>query len=437
MQRTAPPLPGAALASAGRVGLRDSLSGLTFRGRTFLAGGLTAVVAAALTGQPSVVAVGTLAASLPLLAALWMSRTRQAVLAERTITPHRITAGGTANIEVRITNVSATSTGVMMLEDEVPSSLGAAPRFVVDGLRRDGMRRLSYRVRSDHRGRHEIGPLKVRLADPFGLVEVPRRFTQVVPLTVLPRIVALPPIRVGGSLTGVGENRPHAFAVGSAEDVTVRDYRRGDDMRRVHWRSTARRGELMVRREEQPWQASVRVHLDNRARAHRGRTSSSTASFEAAVSIAASLVTHLSSTGSTVDLSTTEGSASNERGATGHLDALAVVEPTLRDVPAGETTGRAGAPSGPGGLVVGVFGAVDARDHASLARMARQGGTAVAFVLDVDAWAAQSDATGIDAALGVMRAAGWRAVALSPRDDLATAWQRLGASAVAPLGGHG
>ena len=74
----------------------------------------------------------------------------------------------------------------------------------------------------------------------------------------------LPTIPLTGAWTGSGDNRPRAFATGSAEDVTVREYRRGDDLRRVHWRSSARTGELMVRREEQPWQSRATLFLDNR-----------------------------------------------------------------------------------------------------------------------------------------------------------------------------
>ena len=129
--------------------------------------------------------------------------------------------------------------------------------------------------------------MKVRVSDPFGLVELGRAFHTTVPLTVTPRTVPLTQIPLGGAWTGSGDNRPRAFATGSAEDVTVREYRRGDELRRVHWRSSAKIGELMVRREEQPWQSRATLFFDNRLRAHRGQGIAS--SLEAAVSAAASI----------------------------------------------------------------------------------------------------------------------------------------------------
>src|SRR6185436_2007628 len=63
-----------------------------------------------------------------------------------------------------------------------------------------------------------------------------------VPLTVTPRTVRLSQIPLGGAWTGSGDNRPRAFAMGSAEDVTVREYRRGDDLRQcTRRRSSPRR----------------------------------------------------------------------------------------------------------------------------------------------------------------------------------------------------
>ena len=129
---------------------------------------------------------------------------------------------------------------------------------------------------------------------------------------VTPRVVPLPPVPLSGVWTGSGDNRPRAFASGSAEDVTVREYRRGDDLRRVHWRSSAHAGELMVRREEQPWQSRATLFVDNRKIAHRGTGAAS--SLEHAVSIAASVAVHLVQRGFSVRLVTAAG-----RGARRHL----------------------------------------------------------------------------------------------------------------------
>ena len=56
----------------------------------------------------------------------------------------------------------------------MPYALGTRPRFVLQGIARQWQRRVSYQVRSDVRGRFEIGPLTIRIADPFGLIELRR-----------------------------------------------------------------------------------------------------------------------------------------------------------------------------------------------------------------------------------------------------------------------
>ena len=173
----------------------------------------------------------------------------------------------------------------------MPYALGGRPRFVVDRIGFGWRHKLGYQIRSEIRGRFDIGPMRVTVADPFGLVELNRAFQSTVPFTVTPRVVPLPSTPLTGNATSSGDSRPRAFLGGSAEDVTVREYRRGDELRRVHWRSSARLGELMVRREEQPWQARATVFLDNRRSVHRGQGAGS--SFEHAVVVAASVAVHL------------------------------------------------------------------------------------------------------------------------------------------------
>jgi uncharacterized protein (DUF58 family) len=331
-------------------------------------------------------------------------------------------------VTLSLTNEGRTPSGVLLLEDHVPYVLGTRPRFVLDGIGHGWRRHVTYQVRSDVRGRFEIGPMTVRVSDPFGFIELGRAFHTTVPLTVTPRTVALPHIPLGGAWTGSGDNRPRAFATGSAEDVTVREYRRGDDLRRVHWRSSARVGELMVRREEQPWQSRATLFLDNRLRAHRGQGVAS--SLEAAVSAAASIAVHLSHRGFTVRLVTATGedpaSAWHFRDAdlnTGPLlEALAVVQPVHQ--PQLDTGWLA--EGGHGGLTVAVFGCIEPMDVPVLRRMRLHATSAMAIALDVEAWAASTG--GQAEATYVLAQQGWRAAPLRPRDRLDGVWQELGHS---------
>src|SRR3546814_17576331 len=125
-----------------------------------------------------------------------------------------------SSVLLELSNEVRGRTGVMLLEETLPFVLGSRPRFVLGGLRAGARRSVTYQVRSDVRGRFLIGPLTVRLRDPFGLVEVGRSFTSTVPVTVTPRTIALPPVPLNGDWTGSGDNRPRAFATGPAEAVT-------------------------------------------------------------------------------------------------------------------------------------------------------------------------------------------------------------------------
>jgi uncharacterized protein (DUF58 family) len=404
--------------------MREALAGLTVRGRAFLAAGVTAVVCSIVLDQTTLARVGVLLLALTVITVLVLARNRYRLTLVRTVSPQLVAAGQPARVTLTLANDGLAPNGVLLLEDQVPYVLGTRPRFVLEGISQGWRHSVSYQVRSDVRGRFEIGPMSVRVSDPFGLVELNRTFRTTVPLVVTPRTVPLPQIPLGGAWTGSGDNRPRAFATGSAEDVTVREYRRGDDLRRVHWRSSARFGELMVRREEQPWQSRATLFLDNRVVAHRGQGIAS--SLEAAVSAAASIAVHLTHRGFAVRLVTASGeepgSAWHVRGAdlnTGPLlEALAVLTPVSQ--PRLETGWLT--EGGHGGLTVAVFGSIDGADLPVLRRMQHHAGSAIAVGVDVDAWIGAAPADGATLALGQQ---GWRAVALRPRDRLDAVWQEL------------
>ncbi|WP_049574508.1 DUF58 domain-containing protein [Streptomyces sp. SBT349] len=403
--------------------LRAAFSGLTTRGRSFLAAGGAAAVCAYMLGQPDLLRVGALLAALPVLCVLVLHRTRSRVAAARRLSPARVAAGAEARVHLRVENVARIPSGLLLLQDRVPYVLGPRPRFVLDRIEPGGRREVTYRIRSDSRGRYPLGPLQLRLADPFGMVELSRSFNAYDVMTVLPRIESLPPVRLGGDASGHGEGRQRVIAVAGDDDIIPRDYRHGDDLRRVHWRSTAHRGALMVRREEQPLQARCTVVLDTRRRAFVG--SGPESPFERAVSGAASVVTHLVAQGYAVRLVTDTGlvmpgpetGRADTTEVTGLImDALAVVDHSPGDTLDGALAGLRG---GDCGLLLAFLGAVDDAQVAVLGRLRQRASGAVAFLA-----AGQWDPVFEADRLRALGQAGWTALAHQPGVPLGRLWQQ-------------
>ncbi|GII02422.1 DUF58 domain-containing protein [Planobispora takensis] len=398
------------------------LKALTARGRSFLASGAAALLCAFFLGEHDLLRVGVLIVSLPLLAAMVVARTRYRLSCARRLDPPRAEVGNEATVTLRLENVTRLPTGLLMIEDTVPYALGARPRFVLDRVEPRGVREIDYRVRSDLRGRFTIGPLSIRISDPFGLVELTRSFTVSDTLVVTPQVVALPHVRLSGEWTGGGDSRTRSVAAAGDDDVAPREYRQGDDLRRVHWRSTARYGELMVRREEQQWQSRGALLLDTRRYAHRGEGPRS--SFEVAVSAAASIGVHLAHEGLGLRLVTDQGAEHlTDSGLSWSLlDTLAVVRTSsARSLEYGISALRQG---GGDGLIVAVLGGVTVEEAQALARLRHGNVTGVAVMLDVAGWERPDLADNQDyrAAQAVLAGAGWRIVRLPAGASIADAW---------------
>jgi uncharacterized protein (DUF58 family) len=211
--------------------------------------------------------------------------------------------------------------------------------------------------------------------------------------------------------------------------VAPREYRHGDDLRRVHWRSTARRGELMVRREEQHWQSSGTLFLDTRRHAYAGEGPGG--SFEQAVSITASLGVHLSRAGMGLRFVTDAGQVLPPASFEGALlDALAVVHAsTARTLTPGlaAMSGTAGPGREGEGLVIAVFGRMDAGEAQALAAARRGTSTYVAILVDPAETGGPSGKTGGETGdtgrtARLLRAAGWRVAVVGSAAELAAAW---------------
>ncbi len=414
------------------------LSWFTVRGTSFLAAGVVAILAGMFLGSSPLISVGALLLCLPVFSVITARRARYQLRCDRTILPPRVAPGQPATITLRLQNVSRIASGLLLAEDTVPFSLGARPRYVLNAIERGGAREVSYQLRSDLRGKFTVGPVRIRIADVFGLVELAADFAATSTLTVTPKVVPLVNSPTTGSWSSDGEGRTRMTAAAGDDDVIPRPYRNGDELRRVHWRSTARYGELMVRREEQRWQDRAVLILDTRAEAHAGTGPSS--SFEFAVSAAASVGVHLARAGLGGQLLTDGGPvAGSAMFEDVLLDALSVVRPSHnRDF------ARTLAPltTIEGGMIVLIAGRLSEQSARTLAAARRDGRQAIAILLATSTWAEPSgsrpDEIGPTAARlaetglpetgpaeAVLRAAGWRVVTVDAGTPLQVAWQRL------------
>jgi uncharacterized protein (DUF58 family) len=362
--------------------MRTLLAGMTTRGTSFLAAGAASAVAGYFLGERGLFCVGIALLALPLLAGAAIRRAQYRLGTSRTISPPRVPAGQTATVTLRLDNVSRVPTGLLLAEDTVPYALGTRPRYVLDKIERNGSRELSYSLRSDMRGKFEIGPLQLRAADSFGLVEVARSLSGRTSFVVTPRIVPLPRTVISRSWAGEGDGRARLSSTAGEDDVIPRAYRNGDELRRVHWRSTARYGELMVRREEQRWRNRATVFLDSRSLAHVG--SGAASSLETAVSAAASLGVHVAQQGLTGQFMTDgevvrSGPFFEDR----LLDSLAVLK-------ASRSRSLAQAFSDlrvlGGGVIIAVLGRLSVAEAQQLAACRAEGSQGIALVLDVWSW---------------------------------------------------
>ncbi|MGH3655175.1 MAG: DUF58 domain-containing protein [Micromonosporaceae bacterium] len=411
--------------------MRHALRGLTTRGRSFLAAAAAAGLSAMLLGERDLLRVSVLLLALPLLAVLAVARARYRLTCTRLLRPHRIPVGTAARVVLRLQNSSPLPTGTLLLEDRLPYALGSRPRLVLERLGGRRTTSVAYNVRADVRGRYEIGPLRIRLTDPFGLCELTRAFPAVNRLMVIPQVVPLPPIRIAGEYVGSGESRSRSVAVHGEDDAATREYRHGDDLRRVHWRSTARTGELMVRREEQPWTHRATVILDSRINAHHGE--GPTSSFEWTVSAAASIAMHLRESGYRLRLVSGAGPGSDfqnldESRMGTMLDHLAEVrlDPKL-DIAALVDRVRQ---RHDGGLVVAVLGLLSPDDAELVAGLHTSSATCVSFLLDTTSWLHLPDGARASAAeryeqsrLTLARG-GWRVIEVRHGAKLSSLWHQ-------------
>ncbi|MGB8995418.1 MAG: DUF58 domain-containing protein [Pseudonocardiaceae bacterium] len=403
-------------------------AGLTTRGRCLLAAGLVAALCAVLINERDLLRVAVFAMMLPLLANVAVGYTQVRLRGTRGLVPPRIAVGSDCQADLTLRGTGR-CTGRLLLEDVVPEVLGGSRRVVVAHLPQRDAVEVSYPLRPVERRVHSVGPLVARITDPLGLAERNRTLVEPSRLVVIPAVVPLTGLPAGGEL-GASETGGGRVGVGQAQDaLVVRSYRQGDDMRKVHWRTTARRDELMVRVEEWPERGGATVLLDHRSAAHRG--SGAASSLEYAVSLAASVYVHLRQHGQQVRLVTADGVV--QAGAADGTDHT--VDTALDALAALSATDQHDLASGPAMAgkhdVVAVLGALGPEAVEQLLAQRPRGRRSHAVLLDVAAWGAEEDGAVVpDAAdptqaARLLVAAGWSVAVARPEQPPSSVWVQL------------
>lgn len=371
---------------------------------------LAAAAASALAGRVfGILELFALAAGLGALVAVAVVVTalrRPRMEVRRRVSPDRPSVGEPARVELVVTARSRTP--AVELWEPVEGSGGAAVR--ISPLRRREVTVASYRLPTERRGSVRLGPTSIEITDAFGLARATRWVAPVHDVLVYPRwqLVDLPAVGAGSGPLSQALRRRALGHVRADEFHALRDYMPGDDLRRVHWRQSARRDDLVVRQTDPSIRLSLTVVHDLHANQYTAP------GFERAVSAVASLVGSAAHHRRPLRLVTTDSDEHlvDDLHLAEVMEHLALVQPSSGRLPPPRRHPAEGVH-----VVVVVGGAIDPGRATSLARAAGGADAGVAV------WCEQ----------GARVPAGWFGVDATTERGFAEAWARLVGSAPAAI----
>ena len=358
---------------------------------------------------------GLAAAAVVAVIAAWAWTARQDFRLEvrRSLHPPQPAPGQRNAVEVRVGNVGTRRSPVLVLHDPFD---GAGPRKLLAPLGARGSRVWRYELPELRRGSFSVGPLVAEADDPFGLARKRVTVGEASRLVVHPRVLPLrlPVIARASRQEGVSS----ASRDGGQEMSELREYVPGDDVRRIHWPSTARTNTVLVREDRVERLGRVLIVLDLR------REIWTDPALESALEAAASVASDACSRGLQVRLAATDGSDSGLGSSPRHLarllDQLATVVPHPRGALFGPS--REVGAANPRGIPPSALAASDHTIICTSDRVATDDFRAVAnrrrrtplTVVVADTAARR----------GFASPPGARTVRVSPGQDFAAAWQK-------------
>jgi uncharacterized protein (DUF58 family) len=269
---------------------------LTERGWAALGVGAALVLLWVMLGEIELLSVGVVVL-VALVAALVITRaTRPEVSVIRRLSPSLVHEGDRASVDAVITNRGKRPLTNVAFVDEVGALGRAVFEAGVIGPNSGGD--AEYQILCRPRGVYPVGPVTATVTDPLRLASASTVIPAIDRLIVYPEVEDLDSFPMTrGRDPAMQASRPEFSRRGGEDFYTLREYMVGDDLRRVHWPSSAKKDELMIRQLETPWQSRALVILDLRWSAYESEDC-----FEKAVRGAASMVRHLAREGFDADL---------------------------------------------------------------------------------------------------------------------------------------
>ncbi|GEL94251.1 DUF58 domain-containing protein [Cellulomonas composti] len=406
----------------------------TPRGWTLAAIGAFIMLAGIAMGSVELARIGAVPVILVAAAAAFVAwrdpgTGRRALAVRRVLTPNPVHAGERLQVEVEIRSTDPSSRARLAglrFAEQAATELSAGRPLRARVQRAPGVVTVTYGVDAARRGRWPLGPLVVTRSDVFATVAATTTLGEQAEVTVWPTVVALP----APNDVLVGE--PDRVALGarspSTDDSSLRDYREGDDLRRVHWRSSARRGELLVRSDERAGMRPVSVLVDLPPRPTH---------LEWSISLVASVALAMLDAGHPVRLLDGVGAHLRPVGVpylhTRHDGARAALLDATVDLesPRGSTEALARvvaathllehAEAG-GEIVIGVLGPLGPGARAALTHVAE---AAQGWAMVRSDPAHPSEERDAEHTVRALRRAGWRACTVTPGEPLVDCWLRL------------
>ncbi|HHU39421.1 MAG TPA: DUF58 domain-containing protein [Propionibacterium sp.] len=400
-----------------------SLPTPTPRTLAFWVGAALLITLGVALGNQDVVWPALFLAILPVISLVAVVTLRPRFTVQRTIDPPVVGAGEPATVRALATVIRPSPAGMVVAEDDPGARLGVAHHARLAAAHAGQVTETTYAIRGRHRGRYTLDGFRIRFGDLLGFWVHTVRLPHTTSFAVTPAVVPLPPA-AARAYGATGETPIPQTAISGPDDVMVREYQARDDVRRIHWPSTARSGTLMVRREEAAWDPSAWVLLDSRAATHP-QARGDRPTFEWLVSAAASIGLRLLADGYTTTLIDADGtrhevSADRSGAAAVWLDPLVDVEAGAATDLHLATTLMAQASSEH--LLVALLGSLDrgTADHLAATTASRQERIALVMAPGDD------DRPAFEDGRAVLADHGWDVREVDVSSDLARAWAPLG-----------